>query len=877
MRSPLPTALALLLITGGLTYWLLTSNDVRPPADGMATQQTPSQSTTALTTPGTDTRVEAAAEPIARLDTAADKHHRPHAVDAVWADIQVVDTTGEPIPNAAVYWYDDKAGGLLEADQELDGVERMMIYRQPCELARRHGWTVQADARGRARITMFDPTYVAGTAPNLFGNIELDPSTPTPDGCHRLVLAPDSDLTLLVLDDQDQPCSGVPITLAVLDEDAALLGNYGLNAMARSGDDGIAVIKHLLEWRRLMFDNPEFADVPRQAHVYLMLPQHDQPGPMIDLVNPPTDTIVLRMPTCGTVKARVALPSLPRANNSEMVLTGDSSSRFNGYVVSLPDDDGWTWFRHVPIQKRYRVNSLAARNIGEEFDGPGMRGDVVEVVISQPKNVIFLRARMVDEQGKPVANEAFTTKLKGSHVPAYVQFKTDGQAEALLSLPFDPEADLVAIESGTINVIGASTGHGTAKLQPMALRPGVFDLGDLVLERGKLVAAGRLMAGDKPYTKPINVAVQTLQAATEATASSWRPQHKCVASIADGRFEVRASLPAGQHRLHFHGLHNQPVEPVPFRIGQQDLVVQVPVGHAVSASYLLPGGIDADAVLCRLIPDAAAGPINDNLAERLQSYPDRSQGERCVVRWHGLPAGNYTLELSLWSQPKLLATIKDIAVPPPPAGDPRLIDIDLRQLVQVVTVELRDPNGEPLDGYGALFRPDQMAAGKWRGHPVFGTTTRLLLPPGTVDLVAAIEGYQQTPVRGAGPRLSARMFPWPTVKFRLAEQPKLPGKLKVLMQLEGTTHVDANWFGPNSEDSLAALLGGEFRPWPLEKGEISLQIGDGAHRLRVFLGTTHRFVEVDGTTPTQVLPTQRNVTVTVPATSWQTAIDAIGK
>jgi len=877
MRSTLSTLLALLLVAGGLTYWLLKADAVRPPTDNQATQQTPSQPTGATTTPTNGARVAASEQPIERLDTAPSKDHRPHAADATWADIQVVDTAGAPIPNATIHWYDDKAGGLLEANLELDGVERMMIFRQPCELARRHGWMVQADANGKARITMFDPTYVAGTAPNLFGYIELDPSTPTPDGCHRLVLAPDSNLTLLVLDEQDQPCSGVPVTLAVLDEDAALLGNYGLNAMARTNDDGIAVIKHLLEWRRLMFDNPEFANVPRQANAFLMLPQHNEPGPMIDLVNPPTDTVVLRMPTCGTVKARVELPGLPRVNNHEMVLTGDSSSRFNGYVVKLPADDGWTWFRYVPIQKRFRVNSLAARNIGEEFDGPAARGDVVEVVISQPKNVIFLRVHMVDHDGEPVAKKVLTAKLKGQHVRTYTQFTTDDNGDALLSMPFDPEADLVAIESGTINVIGASTGYGTATIKPMALRPGVFDLGDLVLERGKLVAAGRLMAGSEPYIKPISVAVQTFQATAEPPPPRWRTVHKCVATIAGGRFEVHAKLPAGEHRLYFHGLHNQPVEPVPFRIGQQDLVVQIPVGHAVSASYLLPGGIDADDVQCRLVPTAAVGPISNSLAERLQSYPDRIQGERCAVRWHGLPAGTYSLELSLWAQPKPMVVIKDIAVPPPPAGDARLIDIDLRKLVQVVTVNLLDPNGKPLDGYGALFSPEQMVAGKWRGHSVFGTTTRLLLPPGPVDLVAAIEGYQQAPVRGAGPQLIVRMFPWPTVTFRLAEPPKLPGKLKVLMQLEGTTKVDESWFGPNSEDSLAALVGSEFRPWPLENNKLRLQIGDGAHRLRIFVGTMRRFVEVEGATPTQVLPTERNVMVTVPQASWQAAIDAIGK
>lgn len=879
MRSPPLPHLALVLLAGALAYWLVQGRaTVTPPVDnqaGSASSNQPSSNGAWQNDDANALRVARAdSTTAARAQTESHRAIRPHASDATWVDIQVVNAAGEAVPSAIVYWYDNKASELLEDDNTIDGVERMMIYRQPCELARRHGWSVPTDENGKARVTLFDPTFLAGTADGMFGHFVLDPSTPEPEGGHRLVLLPDANVTVLVLDDQDKPCSGVPVTLVVLDSDTNLLGNYGLNAMARSGDDGIAVIAHIQEWRRLMFSDPGYDDTPNRAHVHAMLPQHDDLGSAIDLYNPPTDVIVLRMPACGSARMRVDFPGIPDANTHEMVLNGDATSRYGGYFVGRPAHDGWTYFQHVPIQKRYRATSLAAVNINHTFAGPTFRGDVVEVVITRPTNLIMLRCRIVDEQGEPVTNKHFSARLSGSCVPSHLQFRTDGGGSALITIRFDPNADAVAIESGTISMIGADTGYGIATIAPMTLRPGVFDLGDLNLERGRPVAAGQLMAGGVPYKLPISVSLTTFDPAATTASDRWRAMHAISATIDDhGRFDVRANLPEGQHRLQFHGLHNQPVDPVPFRVGQQDLVVEIPVGHSLSASYFLPEGVDADEVQCHIVRSSSS---SDKPRQDFQTYPDRGQAERCTMRWHGLPAGTYTLEMALWAQPKPLVRIPDVVVPPPATGDARLIDIDLRQLVQVVTVELLEPEGGQLDGYGALFPAGQMVAGNWRGYSVFGAKTRLLLPPGQVDLVAAIEGYQPTPVRGVGPNLSARMFPWPKVKLRLAEPAPLPATFQVLMQIEGTRQ-DKSWFGPNSEDSLAALVGVEWRPWPLEDGIIELQIGNGAHRLRVFVGNAHRHIEVHGVTPAQILPTQRDVTVTVPKASWQAAIDAFSK
>jgi len=172
-----------------------------------------------------------------------------------------------------------------------------------------------------------------------------------------------------------------------------------------------------------------------------------------------------------------------------------------------------------------------------------------------------------------------------------------------------------------------------------------------------------------------------------------------------------------------------------------------------------------------------------------------------------------------------------------------------------------------------------MSKGRWQGHQVYGSTTRLLLPPGSINLVAAIAGYQPTPIRGQGPKLSARLFPWPTVTLQLPSSLKLPDHAWLLVQIEveGESESDESWHGPHSEDTLSNVLGAGSSSEYFEAGKVALQIGSHPHRVRLYMGSETGTTEVQGFTPTQLAPAQSDVTVNVPAANWQAAIDAISK
>jgi hypothetical protein len=80
-------------------------------------------------------------------------------------------------------------------------------------------------------------------------------------------------------------------------------------------------------------------------------------------------------------------------------------------------------------------------------------------------------------------------------------------------------------------------------------------------------------------------------------------------------------------------------------------------------------------------------------------------------------------------------------VPPPPGGDPRLVDIDLRERLQLQTIRLFDEAGKPMSRMsGAFFPMGQDPAGDLVGFACHGTETKVPLPRGTTPLLIGISG-----------------------------------------------------------------------------------------------------------------------------------------
>lgn len=873
MRAPIAILLALLLAAAAvIAVWFAATDDPEAPTSKHTLHDALDTTAAARDT----TRQEANTPPATTANrTTANQipTQRPHAPDAKWIDLLVVNRDGEPVPRATVNWHDLEAGTLVEDSLVLTSTQQTILWKRPCKLAQQFGWSTTADNQGRARITIAPGNCIAGTAPGLFGKFEIEAGQATPPSVYQLVLLPDSSIHVAVVDQGGQPCANVPITLVALDKDGDLHGEFGWDAMALSDADGHAVLAHTQDNLAALGDRPNASSNPVRTFVHLLLPGYTDPGIEVDLRNPPQELLVVPMPPFGSARARVEIPGEALFGGHQMVITGDGSTRLDGYLMSRPSEDGWTYFDHVPVGKRLRAHVATGNNINELFDSPRTAGEMVDVVIRPAQNTILLKVRLVDEDGQPVPDLMFTTLATGTGMRPVRTSTTNSEGRAVITVRKEQDAPRVELESAEILPSSNQMGLGHGSIGPRILHNGINDLGDVTLDRGTFVASGRLMTGDKPCTTRPNILIERFDpnAAEGKRHQADLNWQTVVRHDDDGRFEVHARLPAKWHyRLVVFDSDTAPIDPVPFALGETDIVIQVLDGHPLAMTFLLPEGVDPDDLECKLLPPAHSKP-SLRLQGTLEGSAVRTHAEQCSLSWSGVPTETYTVSIGLWTEPEPLVRIENVTLPLPDSGDPRLVDVDLRKLVQVIAIRLLDRDGQPLEGYGAVFPNEQMAKGKWRGHNIY-ESARLLVPPGPVDMQVAIEGYQPTPVRGVGPTFEARMHPWPAVQIELPNPADLPPGTSLSLHIEAMHAQDGLWSSKHSHDSLRELFGIASYDTNVQGKTIAYPIGEGPHRIRMWLNKdTHGF-EIQGLLPAQILSTDAAVRVRIPNDRWQAVL-----
>jgi hypothetical protein len=228
-----------------------------------------------------------------------------------------------------------------------------------------------------------------------------------------------------------------------------------------------------------------------------------------------------------------------------------------------------------------------------------------------------------------------------------------------------------------------------ADLSKLPFRAGLHDAGDVVLQPGPLVVAGRLVSGDGPCKEKVQPSVERHEVAEGRSEPQWRRQRDLQFHRDDeGHFEFRGDAQPGRYRLTCNSRNHLPVDPIEFALGAKDLVVNLDTGAPLAASVLVPkdfpGGLRA-----LLVRDGEPAPTEPfgwyNESNRLAAYPWSGEAGRYQLQWGSIPPGTYTLQLQLWCDKEPLASIGGVQVPAPKGGDGRLVDIDVRSLVRVAT------------------------------------------------------------------------------------------------------------------------------------------------------------------------------------------------
>jgi hypothetical protein len=300
-------------------------------------------------------------------------------------------------------------------------------------------------------------------------------------------------------------------------------------------------------------------------------------------------------------------------------------------------------------------------------------------------------------------------------------------------------------------------------------------------------------------------------------------------------------------RLLVASAHLQPVAPVEFTPGQRGLAIPVVVGAtwALDASLPTGGSLDALHLVLRGGPADATvlAPLDDDMP--FASLPDprrarleRRNDEMLRATWAGLPPGTYTLCVELPGHGAPLHQRPGIVLPALAGAEPQ--SLDLREWLRWVQVELRRADGEPLPRQqrGIFPQPQPLTADAiWGGTAQSELRSQLLLGRSVRELLVVGDGFVPQRVAVAGDAVVAVMRPWPKLELALAPGTEVPEGMLVVASLAPATAVppEARCRYGGSSRRLESRLLPEVRDDRFVDGRTALPIGDGMHRLTIYL------------------------------------------
>lgn len=782
--------------------------------------------------------------------------------DTTWIEVTIVDqATQEPVAAAEVDWIDATSWSRAE----LAEAEKQRLLLRPDLFARRHGWHARSDASGRARIAVGRYATLFARSDGRYGTMYLDPAAEAPPGGHRLEIAPDRTLRVQVVDAAGTPAADVRVAIALHAADGRLL--QIAESRATEGPDGLVEFAHLQQLReQVRGENAGTAVAERRVRIWM--PGCDDPGEPFDRDAPPAEPIVLRLPPCGTVRARLLLQGRPLSMDHSIAMFAgevDDHTAHNDAWDRRAGEDGWAEFTRVPLGRTYTViGRLPGRSLVRATAGPRHHGERVDLEIDVAEGQIVLMGRLLDEHGQPLRSAHLTLEIVSDGINGTILLQTDAEGRWIQVFAGKRKLRITGFE------IRAHGPVRRARLDPVELDRGVHDVGDLRLQLDELVVSGRWVSGGQPLRDRVGFYVEHFDVA----ADGWRAlQQLMPVQSGDGTFAVYGQVPADRLRLRFDSPQHVPREPLAFTKGATDLVVEIDRGGALTVTALL--GEATEGLIARL--RRAQGPGIEQASRskrRLDATPWEIGAGRHRFRWQGLPHGRYVLEFRGWGQLAPALVIEDVEVPPPEGGDPRLRDVDLRSVLATSTLRVTLPDGSaPTDGAALVF-PWPLADGDAECQEVLGGVARIPLA-GPSEFVVAMRGYRPQVVRAVPGEVAVRLQPWPEVELSFGELPPLPAgvRLQVWLHFE-TREAGAYRFRGGGGSNRHSMFVPPTKAVEIDSGTVRLPAGDEPGRLTLLLrGPGQRqWASVQGVTPADIVASPTPIPVHIPAESFARAL-----
>jgi hypothetical protein len=872
------TVFLLLLLAGGWLAFRGLDGPSLPPvavAAGSVDQTAPDASPLAGQGATSQSPAGQAGAAAARETVAARQSLLPPPEDAQWIEIQVVDKqTREPVPSATVGWLDQRIVEELGKRPELY-LQQQGVAEDVEQLAQAFGWLGKADERGVARVQQSNNTRVFARSGSRYGSDMFDRSRLAPDSGYVLEIEADLAIRVQVLTAAGTPAVGVLVGFVTQGNGGKLTSLRDPGTVAQTqGPEGIAEFPHV---QYLRGKHAEALAMGQTWSVGVLAPAlAGEPVP-VTLDPLPEQWLQLRLPATGHLRVRVKPQLGPTAKAIYLYASGESEEGLRGLGSrALADGDGWARFPYLPLDRQFLVLGFCRTGLLQrQLVGPTVPDATLDVELAHDPDAILVAGRLLNPEWQPFADVAVTMRLAGPQQTNESYGKTDADGRfLLLSRAAGAEVEVQSIH---LEVRDPAIGAWSKQLPGRMLRPGVEQLGDLVLGREPLLVSGQFLVDGEPANPQAHLQLQRQKLREDRTARWINCSGEGPLVRRDGYFEMRGTMVPGRYRLLVMSSDLLPVEPIEFDAGAKDLVVSVQRGATLSVRVLVPEGSRGE-ILADLSPmDEEAGAAKSERDWGLGRSQQLGHEDHAQLDWRGLQPGKYRLRFRLDGFEGVLEELADIQVPQPSPPDRRLASIDLRPRIRSQPLRLLDAEGRVVGQDDGVLLPLPMAAqGPLAALPLWFGREGMLLPARDLELLVVVRGHQPQRLLCTGAPLEVRLARWPTVRLRLPFLEGWPAGWTLMASLEPRPERDTREVAVGDFDVPIGELAEPPAGWvEVQQQMVALPVGEHAQRIR--LRASRGEVSVDlPLAPQSVSAATGEYVVQVDGEAWLRAVAAKG-